>query len=250
MSPPDDETIDRYARALGPLRPPPTEEFDPDLLLAWRAGALDEAERAAAEALLAADPEARAWLADLEAEPSPFLERWAEAELRGPRHRRAVGLVTALALAAGALFFALRPTPPPDYTVELLRGPQVEHRGEEAPTAELHRVDDEVTLALTLGPTAPLDAAVHGAAFVDGPDGRLQPAAVPGATGEGGSWYIRAPARALFGERHGPRALYVALAYDADDLADLAGRDPPDTETHRGVRWHVLRFDYRRSEDR
>lgn len=247
-----DADADALARALGPLAPPP-EADDPlpvERLLAWHRGALDETEAAALEARLAVDPEARAFLADLGAAPSPFLTRWAESRLAPARRGLVIGAVTLVALAAGVLVFTLSGNAPPPYHTRLLRGAHTELRGAEGPKDGVAIIDDEARLVLAIGPTAPWrrDDPMHCRVYVDDPDGRLVSVRTPCDPGEGGNWFLNTPVVELFADRYGPRTLYFALAYDASGLDALDGHDPPTEGAEGDIRWHVLRFNYRPSE--
>lgn len=253
---PDDAQVDAMAALLGPLADAPDAPLDLDGLIAYHQGALDPEAAAAVEARLAVDPEARAYLADLGAPPSPFLDRWAIRSLSPRRPGKTIGVVTLLAMAAAVALFVIRPPAPdtpPAYGVQLIRGAEAETRSEGPdPSAARYRVDDEVALTLTLAPLEQLTddrvAALRARAFVDGPDGRLSPAATQGELGGGGAWRIKARARDLFGDRYGPRALYVGFAYadaplDAAAGAALPEGEPPDGE----LRWRRVPFEYRPS---
>lgn len=237
-----DADLDALAARLGPLEPAPETPFDPDRLIAWHHGALDPTEAAEVEALLAADPDARAFVADLAEAPSPFLTRWAESRLR-PRRRLAAAAGVLTALAAAALLWVMRAPPaPPPYDLSLIRGAIVETRSDAPdPTAELYRVDDEATLTLTLTPTAALDnAPLYSATYTACAAPRAR-ASTQGTLGPDGAWTLTAPARALFADRYGPCTLEVALTHDPDHL------DPLDEDA---VRWYRIPFDYRPSDAR
>lgn len=246
-----DTDADTLARGIAPLGPAPTDEADLESLIAWHRGTLDADAAAAVEARLAIDPDARAFVADLAEPPSAFLTRWSEARLR-PIMPRIARFITVLAAAALAIFALWPDEPPPGYALAVIRGVEQDVRGEPTAPNATHRIDDEVTLTLTLAPTdtIPDGEQIHAIAWTTDATGRLERTTVQGTVSADGTWYIEAPTRALFGERYGPRTLHVALAYSPDDLEDLTGRAPPTTEADGDVRWHHLRFDYRRSDAR
>lgn len=265
-TPSTDEHIDALARELGPLTGPPEEDADLALLLAWRAGALESDEDVArAEAILAADPAARAFVDDLDAQPSEVqVARWVKAAGadRGastgggggevvPLRRRWLGpAVTLLAMAAAVVIFVSRPPAPipdpPAFSVSHHRGAHALTRsaGDTAP-AKVYTVDDAATVSFTLSPARPPGEALHARAFVDDPDGALLPIEPQGAMGDGGAWTLEAPTRALFGARYGERALHVAFSADPDRLEGLAGTRPSAADDD-GVGWHTLHIVYRR----
>lgn len=239
-----DADLDALATHLGPLDPAPEAPFDPDRLIAWHHGALDPTETAEVEALLAVDPDARAFIADLADAPSPFLTRWAQTRLR-PRRRLAAPAAVITALAAAALLWIMRAPPaPPPYDLSLIRGAIVETRSQSPdPTAHTYRIDDEATLTLTLTPTAPLDAdaPLHSTTYTRAADAPPQRAPVQGALGPDGAWTLTTPTRALFGDRYGRHTLEVAFTRDPDRLAAL---------DDDAVRWYRITFDYHRSDAR
>lgn len=270
-TPTTDEQLDALARALGPLAPPPDDEPDLALLLAYRAGTLgDEAEVARAEATLAADPAARAFLEDLGVAPSELdvarRVREGLAAVGAAQATRAAGgggevvplrrrrwlapTVTLLAMAAAVLVFALRPRPdavpdPPAFSVTRHVGTVKEMRGDESPEpAAVYAVYRAAQLELKLETQGEPETPLHARAFVDGPDGALVAASVQGVMDDSGAWSLELPAPTLFGDRYGPRALHVAFSTDPARLDGLEGTRPT-ADDNDGVRWVTLPFEYR-----
>ncbi len=252
-----DDDIDALASGLGPLLDPPEEEADLALLMAWRAGELDEVETARAEVMLAADPAARAFIDEFEDAPSAFVQAWAVKHgtraVRPPK-RWIAPTVTLLSLAAAVAFFVMRPTvdPPPGYAVFDVVGAQKLVRGDESPlrgpsVGGPYRVDNEATVTVILKPgedlDAKADAAITARAFVD-EGGKLELSKAQGQFGAGGAWTLEAPITRILGDRLGQRSLHVAFAFDEAQLQGLAGESLPTSEDEGGVRWHAVEFDY------
>lgn len=269
---PEDQEIDRLAHALGALRSPPDEDdVDLELLQAYHAGTLDEAQVATVEGVLAADPAARAFLEELDEAPSEFSLAWATkhglgavgqggSAPQGKQGGKLIRLVwpTVVAMAAAALLYVNWPAdtprevgaPPPGYALTLMQGDVKELRSSDPSPDDLGQgpftVDDGITMQVGLAPEVDPTGTVVARAFVDGADGTLEPAAEQGTLTPGGAWRIKASTRKLFGERYGARTLHVAFAYDGTNLDDLAGRPLSSAASKAGgVQWMTVQFVYR-----
>lgn len=245
-----DSDLDAIARRVAPLSPAPGDELDLESLVAWRAGKLDAAETAAVEARLAVDPEARAFVADLAAAPSPFRARWVDRQAR-VLIARIFTVGSLLAAAAFIIIALLPPAAPPHYVVAVLRGVVTDVRGEAATDRGVsHRLSENARLTLTLAPKEPIAdiGAIHARTFTTDGEGHLVAAAAQGNLAEDGSWFLDAPAGELFSDRYGQRDLYITFALDADRLDALAGERPPAGDG--AVRVVHLSFEYERRSAR
>lgn len=218
-------------------------------LEALAGGEHDPADRAAFEALLAEDPEAAALL-DRLAGPAP-VDRFAEAAraaltappaespepaepsepvtperggarvLAFPRRAVFVGLGVALAAAAAAVFFLVRPaTPPlPDFTASVSGGQHIVRGAGAAETPTLGP-DDRLDIVLT--PAVPVEGEVVVVGFVVEPDGAVRPWKAPTEISPDGAVRIAGTGRALGLIDDGPaRAVTLRL------LVGRPGADAP-----------------------
>lgn len=222
-------------------------DFDAGLLLALKRGELEGPGQDAVLSALADDAGRRALLEHVDQPLPPGVAARMAAEL-APRRRRAPlvgGVVTVLALAAAVLIFAQRaPAPPPGFEMPRLSG------GVEAvkssPTGGNLFVP-ESTLSITLVPFTAVDGPLAARVYESAPPGSAL-TALPGDGIEqkpGGAIVLRSPARALFGERFGPRVVFIGVALQADALP-TGGLDPPSTRAPvDGVRWYAVPVQYR-----
>lgn len=201
------------------------DPLDPGQLMAWRAGVLPADEAEAVEARLAADPDARATLADL-SEPVPDALKARMREVL-PTRRRALAWASVLAAAASIVFgvWLARPGPTsPDYE---LAGPF----GGVAPTRSAEARDTyflpHSRVEIVVRPKARLSEMPPAArVFVSMPGAALR--SLPAASmsrAESGAFVVSGTARALLGDAPGTYQIHVALAGDAGALDTLPGRD-------------------------
>lgn len=263
---PPNAPLDDFELALGRAAPaePPADgctldpPFDAGLIGAWLDGrGADGGADGGAEAV---DDRVAAHLADC-AGCRALLPHLAEPLLPGlvarlvdeaaPARRRrwpwaAGGAV--VALAAGLMLAVSTPTrpPPPGFEAGPLQGGVAISKS--APTVSSTFVPTS-RLRWVLRPPNRLAGTLPVAAFESAPPGaplrRLPDAA---AMRDGGAVVLDASAGALFGDRYGPRTLYVAVAVEAAALADAVGGDPPDAGPDvavDGVRWYRVGIDYR-----
>ncbi len=253
MSALDDDGLDALLRARAPHPAIGEPELDPGDLQAWRSGRLDAEQAAAVDAVLARSAADRAMLADLAAPvDAGLLDRMAVATPRPQSNRRLVWAGAGLALAAGLTFAVLRPGAPdaPAYTLGAVRG-AVKITRSQTPTqgsGEPAVFVPDGTLRLTVRPTDAGRTAAAARAFAACDDGAFR--AVDGLeAGADGAWTLVASARSLFGEAPGRCVVAIALAADADALADLDGMDPATAAEDGGVQLVPLTVDYRATPD-
>ncbi len=167
-----------------------------------------------------------------------------------PRRRRwirpaAVGAI--VALAAAVMLTVLRPAhplPPAGFDATPIAGAVALDKS--APTSGTRFVPTS-RLRWIIKPAARLDVALPVRAYESAPPGApLAPLPADAITMRGGGAVVlESRADALFGERYGPRALYVGIAAVDAALDDAVGIEPPaDGAAIGGVRWHRVDIEY------
>jgi hypothetical protein len=239
-------------------------EFDLGRLLALRAGAddaaaLDHVSRCAfCRALLveAAEPATdllvarmdRAWStvgrpeagADAPAAADPAPAR------RPARVLRFGALGGAIALAAGVLFFALRPgalPPAPEYTLDGPTGGLTEVRAD-VPASNVYLPESQVRLVLR--PAGPVVPGAAAALFRVEADARL--VALPAGLVEAmpnGAFLIEAAGRTLFGDTPGRKRLALVVAREGGRLAPLDGASVEALDGRPELRLFEVDVEYR-----
>lgn len=252
------EDFERRLRTVAPAEPdvdgciiePP---FDAGLIGRWLeeradADATDDGEEDPVAAHLADCAGCRALSTHLRTALSPALvSRMVDSA--APRRRRwvrpaAVGAV--VALAAALALTVVRPgypLPPDGFTAGALHGGVALDKS--APTVSTRFVPTS-RLRWIITPDA-RRAALPARAYESAPPGApLTPLPLDAVTVHGGGAVVLdSRAQALFGERYGPRALYVGIAAVDDALDDAAGAEPPaDGAAADGVRWYRVDIEY------
>ena len=261
---PGHRTLPTEAIRDEPWYNPACEACDDAELIALQDGSLEEERATEVQLHLAECRACRDLLVQL---GQPVPQGLAPSERGGtvvPLWRRPSMLVApvlaAAAAGAGMVWLGKGPIGPPEvplppaYQVgELLGGVQaVRGHGPDAgaPAASPERLTVFVPagrVELTVAPVTDLQGPVPAArGFVVRADGPLEPLAVSLQQGEGGVWFLDAPARRVLGPGFGRRTLVVALASRPKHLAGLAGIGLPRARAQAtGVRWLTLDLDYR-----
>lgn len=262
-----DIELDLMLRGTGAGAPPSAAaacvdepEFDLGRLLALRTGtedaaALDHVSRCAfCRALLveAAEPATdllvarmdRAW--STVGRPEAEVHADAAPARRPARLLRFGALGGAIALAAGVLFFALRPgalPPAPEYTLDGPTGGLTEVRAD-VPGSNVYLPESQVRLVLR-----PAGSVVPGAAaalFRVEADARL--VALPGGLVEtmpNGAFLIEAAGRALFGDTPGRKRLALVVAREGGTLTPLDGASVEALDGRPELRLFEVDVEYR-----
>lgn len=237
----------------------PDEHIDDGILMAWRAGQVDDTTRAAVDAHLAACPPCRALLVEL-AEPVPesLLEA---AETRGrallprvapsPPRRRVVWVAPLLAAAAALVWVLLRPAPPAEHptvggwSLTALEGGLAAARDPKRPGSNVFTPDGRIKLLLTPGPGGPGEASAE--VYLLGSEHTLRPA--PGLvreTGPTGIVRFTGLAADVFGQEYGPHILFVLIDRPHGDT--VTGRSPDAARAARpDAQWIEVAVEYRAS---
>jgi hypothetical protein len=236
-----------------------TPEFDLGRVLALHGGledaaALDHVARCTfcramlADAAVPADDLlvarlSRAWAPAAATEVEANATRRAASSRRGLRFGALGG---GLALAAGVLFFVLRPgalPPAPEYRLDGPSGGLTEVRAD-VPESDVFVPDSQVRLVLRPagGPTPGAAAAL----FRLEADARL--VALPPALVQAmpnGAFLVEASGRALFGDTPGRKRLALVVAREAATLAPLDGLSVEALDGRPEVRVHEVAVEYR-----